>query len=254
MGIYFYLGNAFPRLSLRAKPDISFEELKVMFEINLSKADLKKVKIFRTYIDITNLRLLWLGKEIDPHGNYNERELEDNILTKTNLPYFVFEFLDRYENKEDRLKYFSFLTVNFLNRVIKKNKGFLNFYFDFEKKSRLILTALRAKKLKRDISFELQFEDLTDDFVAYILSQKDSDNIEPPKEYLQIKNIYIKNINEPNKMLYELLEYKFNLIEEFSKDKPFTIDQILSYAALLMIAEDFNKLSIDEGKQIIEKL
>jgi hypothetical protein len=251
---YFYLGNAFPKITLRAKPDISFEELKLMLEINLSKGDLDKVKILRQYIDITNLRLLWLNKDLDPHGNLNEHDLEDAILTKTELPEFVFDFLDRYESKEDRLKYFSFLMVNFFNMVIKKNKGFLNYYFDLERKIRLILTALRAKKIKRDISFELQFEDFQDDFVAYILAQKDLEGFEPPKEFQKIKNIYIKNIDDPKKMLIDLMEYKFNLIEEYSSDKNFSVDQILAFISLFMIVEDFNKLSDDVGREIVEKL
>lgn len=251
---YFYLGNAFPKITLKTKPDISFEELKLMLEINLSKNDLKKTMKLREYIDITNLRLLWQGFEIDPHGNLNIHELEDAILTKSDLPEFVFDFLDRFENKTDRLKYFSFLLVNFFKSVITKNDNFFNFYFNLERNTRLVMTAFRAKKLKKDISFELQFEDFTDDLVAYIIAAKDQDTFEPPKEYNEIKNIYLKNINDPKKMLIDLLEYKFKVIEEFSSKRPFTIDEVLAYLTNFMITEDFNKLNEDVGKEIIEKL
>jgi hypothetical protein len=251
---YYYLACALPKISLKSKPDISFEELKFMLKVNLNKHDLNKINLFRNFIDINNLKLLWLNQEIDPRGNLNVAELEDMILIKEFLPDFVFEYMDRYEKKEDRLRNFSYLITSFFKEVISEDKGFINFYFKFEREMRLIISALRAKKLKRDIAYELQFENFDDEFVAYILAQKDMENFEPPKDYESVRNIYRNNINDPKKLHQDLLEYKFNKIEEYSEKNPFTIDQILSYAALLLIVEDFNKLSIEEGNKKIEKL
>ncbi|HEU63784.1 MAG: hypothetical protein KR126chlam4_00359 [Candidatus Anoxychlamydiales bacterium] len=251
---YYYLAAALPTISLKAKPDITFEELKFMLKVNLSDSDLEKAKIFKIFIDVTNLRLLWLNKEIDPRGNLNTAELEDAILIKDFFDDFVFDFLDRYEKTEDRLKYFSFLVASFFNNIKSTQKDFLKFYFKFERELRLITTALRAKKLNRDILKELQFEDFTDDFVAYILAQKDQDSFEPPHEYHKVKKIYKKHINDPKKLHLDLLKYKFNQIEIFSEKKPFSIDQILSYAALLIIVEDFYKLSEEIGREKIENL
>lgn len=250
---YYYLACSFPKISLKAIPEISFEELKFMLSVNLSESDLKKFNLFRNFIDINNLKLLWLNQEIDPRGNFNVAELEDTILIKDLLPEFVFEFIDKYEKKEDRLKHFSFLTSSFFKEM-SFQEGFLNFYFNFERETRLVLAALRAKKLNRDITYELQFEDLHDDLVAYILAQKDMENFDPPKEYEILKNIYKKNINDPKKLHLEILEYKFNKIEEYSETNLFTIDQILSYAALLIIVEDYNRLSSEEGNVKVEKL
>ncbi|NGX35924.1 MAG: hypothetical protein K1000chlam1_00760 [Candidatus Anoxychlamydiales bacterium] len=251
---YYYLATALPTISLKAKPDITFEELKFMFKLNLSDTDLKKAILFKRFIDITNLRLLWLNKEIDPRGNLNAAELEDVILIKDVFADFVFDFLDRYEKKEDRLKNFSFLVATFFREVMGSSTGFLQFYFKLEREMRLVLTALRAKKMRIDLLKELQFEDLTDDFVQYILAQKDSDDFDAPAEYSKVKKIYKNNINDPADMHKKLLEFKFNQIETFSEKKPFTIDQILSYATCLMIIEDFNKLNVDVGLEKLEKL
>ncbi len=251
---YYYLACALPKVSLKSKPEMSFEELKFMLYINFNETDLKKVNIFRNFIDINNLKLLWLNQEIDPRGNLNLAELEDMILIKDFLPDFVFEFIDKYEKKEDRLKHFSFLTSSFFIQVIPEYTGFVNFYFKFERELRLVLSALRAKKLGRDIAYELQFEDLNDDLVAYILAQKDMEYFDPPKEYEVIKNMYKKNIDDPKKLHLDLLEYKFNKIDEYSETSPFTVDQILSYAALLLIVEDFYKLNSEEGNKKVEKL
>lgn len=251
---YYYLACALPKITLKVKPDINFEEIKFMLYVNLNKADLNKFMLFRRFIDITNLRLLWLNQEIDSRGTLNVAQLEDVILIKDVFPDFVFDFLDKYERKEDRLKYFSFLISSFFKEIIFNSSGFLKFYFKFERDMRLIMTAIRAKKLKRDISYELQFEDLHDDLVAYILAQKDMDSFVPPKKYEKIKNIYKKNVSDPKKLHLALLEYKFNKIEMFSERRPFTIDQILAYTALLMIVEDFYKLNTEMGKEKIEKI
>ncbi|MBN2478858.1 MAG: DUF2764 family protein [Parachlamydiales bacterium] len=254
MNKYYYLGSALCKVSLFSKPDISFEEYKNMLEINLSKSDFEKFTLFQRYIDITNLRLLWLNKEIDPRGNFSSNELEELILTKSVFPQFCLEFLEKYENIQDRLKNFSFLIASFFNMAINENTGFIKFYFKFERELRLILTAIRAKKYKKDFLKELQFEDFHDDFVAFILAQKDQETFEIPKEYEDLKNIFKQNEDDPEKLNTALLEYKFNKIENFLEEKPFTIDQILSFAALLIIAEDYNKLNIEEGFKIAENL
>jgi len=251
---YYYLATALPTISLKAKPDISFEELKFMLQINLRGKDYQKVKLFKKFIDITNLRLLWLNKEIDPRGNLNSAELEDAILIKDFFDDYVFDFLDRYEKTEDRLKYFSFLIASYFNDVKDSQKGFLKFYFNFERKLRLISTALRAKKLNKDILKELQFEDPADEFVAYILAQKDQDSFEPPHEFRRVKKIYKKYLQDPRTLHLKLLEYKFNQIEIFSEQKPFSVEQILSYAALLILVEDYYKLNEDIGREKIKNL
>lgn len=254
MNKYYYLGCSLPKISLKSKPEMNFEELKFMLSINLNEKDSAQVRTFQNFIDINNLKLLWSNQEIDPRGSLNLAELEDIILIQDILPQFVFEFMDKYSAKEDRLKYFSFLVSSFFKEAIFESSGFLQFYFKVEREMRLILTALRAKALKRDIGYELQFEDPRDELAAYILAQKDMEHFDPPKEYEPIKNIFKKNADNPKKLHLELLEYQFNKIEEYSSNNPFTIDQILSYAALLIIVENFFRLSSEQGNVKVDKL
>lgn len=254
MELYYFLASALPTISLKTKPDLSFEEISFMLEVNLNKRDLDKFILFRRFIDILNLRLLWQNKEIDSRGNLNSKELEDVTLIRDILPFFVFEFLDKYEKLEDRLKYFPFLISSFFKMILKHEEGFLKFYFSFERDYRLVLSALRAKKLRKDIVRELQFEDMTDDLVAYIIAQKDSDVFEPPMKWEKLKTIYKENVENPRKLNLAFLEYKFNKIMEFSEKEPFSINQILAFVANLMIIEDYNKLNVDEGKQLVENL
>jgi hypothetical protein len=77
---------------------------------------------------------------------------------------------------------------------------------------------------------------------------------EPPFEYTKLKKIYKQHIGDPKAMHLKLLEYKFNKVSIFLEKKPFTIDQVLAYAALLLLVEDFNKLNKELGQEKIEKL
>src|SRR3990167_6765166 len=125
MNKYYYLGCALPKISLKSKPEISFEEFKFMLNINLNEKDLEKIRIFQNFIDINNLKLLWQNQEIDPRGSLNLAELEDIILMQDVLPEFVFEFIDRYDSTEDKLKYFSFLLSSYFRMIISEYSGFL---------------------------------------------------------------------------------------------------------------------------------
>ncbi len=253
MNKYYFIGSALPTLSLKVKPEMSFHELQRIFAINLSVVDMQKNTAFKRYIDITNLRLLWESKEIDPRGILNAKELEDALLIKDIFDDYVFDYLDKYESVEERLKNFNFLKVKYFEKMMRK-KGFLKKYFTFERDYRLILTALRSKTLKRDVVKEVQYEDLQDDLVEYILVQKDLEDFEPPKEYQEIKDIYKNNIDDPHKLNEKLLEYRFKKISEIMEEKPFSIDQLLAYSALLIIVEDLNMLNKDIGKNIIDNI
>ena len=93
---YYFLLCALPKLSLDAKPDISFDELLTFFTLNLSGHDYSKVMRLRSYIDVRNLRYLWQGKPIEGRGSLSEKELEEAVLVRDSLPLYVFDFLDKY--------------------------------------------------------------------------------------------------------------------------------------------------------------
>ncbi|OGN59421.1 MAG: hypothetical protein A3F40_02655 [Chlamydiae bacterium RIFCSPHIGHO2_12_FULL_27_8] len=251
---YYFLGSSLPSLDLKKKPEISFEEFLLLCEMNLSKEDLNKINLLRKYIDLLNLRLYWQNNKIDKRGLFNVKQIENIFLTKDDFFDFVFDFIEKYQKTEDRVLYFSFLQTSFYHYVFENESGFLTFYFSLIRRTNIVLTALRAKRQNRDILKEFQFEDKTDDLIIFFISQKDSAKIEILKEDEKILNIYENNISNPRKLNYELLKYLFNEIEHFAETKIFKIDQILSFAVMHMISEDFNRLDFEEGKKIIESL
>ncbi len=249
---YYFVVPSLPPLDLRVRPELSFEELMARLEISLSKKDREKVGVLRRFVDILNIRALLMEEPIDHRGNLSEKELDEALLVHAILPDYVFDFLDQFEKGPDKIRHFSGLLARFFNEEILKHKGFLHKYLTFEREWRLVLLALRAKQLGRDVARELQFEDPTDPLVAHILAQKDSDRYDPPQEYADLKDLIASCAGDPWIEHRVFSEYRFNKIEELAQGKLFEIDQILKFVAQLMILESIFELDAEKGHMILE--
>ncbi len=253
--LYYFLLPALPPLSLKSAPEMTHKELKDLLSLNLSPADLKKLRILLHPIDIYNIRALWLGQPLDERGNLTATELEDALLVPDNLPLYLVEFLDRYESTETRLKAFPSLVASLFRETGEEFKGFLGKYYHFERERMLILTALRAKATGRDIVRELQFEDPSDPFIADILAQKDAADFIPPKEFEDLKILFVEKAHDPEKLDRAILEYRLKKIEEMEDgDPPFSIDQVLGYVARFLIVDSWFRLDREKGRLEAEKL
>ncbi len=252
MANYYFLAASLPPLILGEKPELSFEELTSRFQINLSKKDCQKVARFRRYIDVNNIRFLFLEEAIDSRGNLNEKDLDEALLLKDSFPAYIFDFLDRFEKTSDKLKYFSGIFSVFFNEEIAQEKGFLKAYFEFERNWKLVMLALRSKEQTRDVIRQLQFEDLSDPLVAQILAQKDSSYYDPPSEYLELKEKYLSCGADPWQKYKVVAKWRLDRIEELVSKPVFSIDWILSYMARLVIVEDYYALDEAKGKMILD--
>jgi hypothetical protein len=252
VGNYYFLAASLPPLVLGEKPDISFDELCVRLQINLSKKDLQKTAVLRRFIDLTNIRALFLEDAIDPRGNLNEKELDQALLLKDGLPEYAHDFLDRFESNTEKLRFFSGLLSTYFNEEVQKQSGFLKGYLIFERAWRLVVLALRSKALGRDVVSELQFEDLKDPLVLDILAQKDAPDYDPPIEYQQLKEKYLSCGPDPWQQFKVVAQWRFERIEELVQAPLFSIDWILSYMARLLIVEQWNDLDVAKGKIILE--
>jgi hypothetical protein len=249
---YYFVVPSLPPLSVRERPEMAFEELTHRLEMCLSKSDLAKTHVLRRFVDICNIRALLMEETIDLRGNLSEKELDEALLVHSSLPDYVFEFLGQFEKVSDKIRNFPGLLSLFFNEEIPKNKGFLRTYLTFERECRLVLVALRAKQLGRDVASELQFEDPTDTLVAQILAQKDADSYDPPMEYLDLKELIASCYTDPWLEHKAFAEYRVKKIAELAEGKIFTIDVILSYMAQLMIIENLFELDADRGTMILD--
>ena len=250
---YYFVAPSFPTLVLGESPEIEFDEFITRLEMNLTKDDLKHVQTLRRMVDLYNIRAHYLKEPIDHHGNLTEKELDEALLVEDFLPEYVFEFLGRFEEVKDKVRNFSGLLARYFAEEIPKAEGFLKNLLIFEREVRLVLTAFRAKKTKRDVIGELQFEDFTDPIVAQILAQKDADDYDPPLEYQDLKTQLLSCGDDPWQQYETVTRYEFNKIDEMTGYPLFSLDWILGYMAQLMLVERMTKLNAERGREDLEK-
>ncbi len=250
MSQYYFVASALPSLSLDVKSELSSHELRTLYAMNLKFSDLRLVdKLFWAF-DVSNLRAMWQELPLDERGAMSLKELDAAVLVKEGFAPFIVEFLERYETSADRLRNIAALHVA-LYQTLSMEGGFLARFASQEREIYLILLALRAKRLKRDLVRELQFEDLFDPLVASILAQKDAADYTPPTGYEVLKGLFSY---EPKAQERELLAYRLEKIEEIEGTEPFSIDHLLGYMARLLLVESWQTLDEAQGLSIIRDL
>lgn len=252
---YYYVGVSLPPLSFDAPPEITFAAFEDLLRNNLAKGDYEQTRRMQDLYDLLNLRSLWLGEELDPRGNLNEVELEEALVNNAGLPPYVYDFLARYDKIADRLRHFPWLLARFFQYAIEESSGFLRDYLTFEREWRLVFAGFRAKKLGRDLSVELQYEDPEEDLIAQMLAQKDAQTYEPPDRYQDLKILFEKYGDNPLALERAIDQYRFDYIEKLTgmRDQ-FSISRILAYMAQLMIVEKWFELDKNKGIKIVDNI
>lgn len=255
MAEYYFVGTLLPSLSLGIPPEISIEKLEVLLRDNLTYHDYQKTMVLRRFYDILNLRALFLEEEFDPRGEFSVYEMGEALMNHVGLPDYVFEFIERYPKTEDRLHHFPFLLAKFFQEAENLKDPFLRHYLNFEREMRLVMTAFRAKKLGRDLSVELQYENPEEDLIAQLLAHKDAKTYEPPEKYQDLKVLFDKYGDNPMVLQKALDQYRIEVIEGFvDMADMFSIDHILAYLVQYMIIEKWSQLDKDKGMQIVDKI
>lgn len=250
---YYFVAASLPPLVLGQAPEITFEELIHRLELNLSKEDLAQVKVLRLAIDLYNIRAHYSNQPIDPRGNLNEKELDDALLAEADLPEYVFEFLNQFDEVQEKVRHFFGLLSRYFSVEIGRQKGFLKQLLIFQRDVRLILAAIRAKKLGRDVLKEFQFEDFTDPLVAHILAQRDMNTYDPPLEYQDLKEKLQAAGEDPLEQYKAVINYELDRIEEMTGYPLFSLAWILGYVAKLLLVERYYQLDKARGKDIVDK-
>ena len=250
---YYFLSCVLPVLNLEKEPIISFNDFINMVLLNVTNADKNKVVQLRKLIDLKNLKNYWMDRNIDERGNLNKKDIENILLVKNEVfSENVFEFIRINTNVEDKINNFHKILFQFLFDESKK-KGFYGKYMRLELEINLILAAIRAKKLKKDLLTDLQFEDLDvhDFFIHYVLMQKDAEIFNPPSEYQELSNLFDKYYpGDPLLLNLSILKFKIKKISELRKPV-FSIGVVLAYMIKLIIIEDYHRLNKEYGEKFI---
>lgn len=247
---YYFVAPSLPTLKLGEVPELPFEQVMHRLELNLSKEDLKKVAILRLLIDLQNIRSLYLEEPLDKRGMLSEKELDEALLVEADLPEYVFDFLDQFEETKEKVRHFFGLVSRYYFEEIQRQDGFLKDLLEFQRNMRLVLVALRSKKTDRDIEEELQFEDFKDPMVAQILAQKDMEDYDPPMEFQELKEKLNGAGDDPWEQYKSAVMFEFDKIDDMSGYPLFSLDWILGYIARLLLVEKWNELDEERGKEI----
>ena len=128
-------------------------------------------------------------------------------------------------------------------------------YLNFERELRLVMAAFRAKKLRYDLSVELQYEDPEEELIAQLLAQRDAKTFEPPEKYQEIKTIFEKEGDHPLALQKAIDQYRFEKIENLiDMADIFSIERILAYLLQFIIIEKWFELDKDKGIDIVDTI
>ncbi|MEI6242412.1 MAG: DUF2764 family protein [Chlamydiota bacterium] len=255
MSRYYFVLCALPPLYLERKPQISYFEMQLLLQLNLSLKDASLVFSFRQFIDFKNLRCLWLKRPFHLGGNLSEKEMTEAIIRQEVFPEYVFSFLKTHEDIPYRLKDFPYLLSQFFKNAMTSNNQFLRRYFTWERDLALILTALRAKQRKRNLASEILYEDPDDFFVGSLLSQKDDkDVLGVPEEFQGVKALFLQHGSDPKALFRAYMEYRLEQMENLAGNEFFTINHLMAYLAKYQVVLEWNESNIEEGKQIVDSL
>lgn len=255
MNKYYFIGTILPPLSFELPPEISFADFARLLQDNLSDRDFQKVLIVRRYFDILNIKAFWQGEELNPYGTLDENELGEGLLDEVTFPSYIYDFLGRHESTEDRLNHFPALLSKFFTEEVKKCNGIVRDYLEFEREYRLVFTGFRSNKLGRDLSFELQYEDPEEDFIAQMLAQRDSKVYEPPEKYQDLKILFDQYGDAPMDLQKALAQYRYNYLDQLvDMADTFSIERILVYMMQLIIVEKWFALDKARGVEIVSKM
>jgi hypothetical protein len=212
---------------------MSFAELDQLMQDNLLAKDYRSVQLLRQYYDIENIRSYWKGKELDYFGNLDFNQLEDALLKISGLPLYVEDYLEKYESLELRLAHFPDLISDYFRS--STDSVFVKQYLTFERKLRLVLVALRAKNLNRDLSKELKNEDQDEYFIRRLLLNKEPENFE------ELQTLFEMYHEDPLNLEKAISQYRFNWIQDHINKNPFSIDRVLGFMLQLILVEKWQK-------------
>jgi hypothetical protein len=254
MANYCYVTTLLPDLQLGNSPEISFDELDVLLRDNLTDRDYRWVILLRRYYDINNMRALWKGEPLDIYGNLDASELEDALIRVEDLPKFERKFLEQYESLEMRLTHFPELIAEYYRSSISTSKGFVKQYLIFERKLRLYLLVLRALRLKRDLSRELQYEDADEEMIQQLLLAKDSGHLEVHEDFEGLEELFNEHFDLPIDLHQAICQYRFDWIQNHIGDSPFSLDRVLGYMLQLIIVQKWKELDNAKDIAIIDRI
>ena len=241
-----------PPLEFGLRPELSSKGLYELLEETVPQ---KELYVWKLWIDLSNIHALLAGGLFDSRGNYSRSTIRALLASEDGLPEYVFEFLRDYEGEEKRREAFSALIAKYFQEEMAKHRGYGKRFLAFEHDMRVLLAGYRAHKLKRDIAWELQYEDMSDPVVYMTLMQKDVRGaFQFPIEYEELERILAEAGSDPTKQYEGIARYRFAFYNQIFIQNVFSLEGIIAYMMALWILEDLYALEREEGEKQLRNM
>lgn len=229
MSRYFFACSALPELSKDEAPKISFDDLYMLFDLNLSKSARSQVDLAKSWTDMTNLEALLYGVPLEIFGNLDQKQMEAELEMGLGFFDFVFEFRKHFDTPDEQKEHFSQLYFQFFKKMREVSQGFLKWYYTLLEEVLTVMAALRAKKIGRDIEKELTFMEAALPLREEAAVYGDAKTYDPSEPYAELKKIYEDNFDEPGVQHKQFLSFLFDRVEEKKEELSWGLDWLIAY-------------------------
>jgi hypothetical protein len=245
MSRYFFVCPALPELRKDQKPAWSFTQVMDLFKLNFSADALDVVGLCNLWSDLVNYEALLYGLPADSFGNIDSKNFEKSLVD--NL--ILFDFLDDYRRHfasvEDQKKHFAYLHFKFFETACQKAEGFLLNYYKFSEEILTVATALRAKKLGREIEKELSLMNKDLPLAMEAIITRDKVAYQPTPPYEALVEIYENHFEDPRAQHAAFFSFLFDWIEEQKETMSWGLDYASAYLIQLRL---LTKLHPDDAQ------
>jgi hypothetical protein len=248
---YYYYVAGLPSITMEdAKPAREVEVFRLDMQYHIHEDDFELIKMLFLPNDRDNLLnlLLHLEKPWLELGNYPCFILEQEIKHPLHLPEFMINFIKSVQNEEPIFPNMSWenqLTTLFYEYVISNSNNFIREWFEFERNLNNLQTALYCRK--NGIPHEKEIVGF--DEVSEIIRHSNATDFGVSKMFPYLDKLFQiydnPDILEREKMV-DLLKWKW--IDDRNFFHYFDMDLILGYTAKVKIAERWQKMQPEMGK------
>ncbi len=258
---YYCLVAGLPDLFFsEGKPGFDSSQFREELELQLSPADLERIRLLFLHADNENLLNLFFNRNLpfNSAGNYNRAFMEDQIELPALLPLYMITFINWAKNLE--LKEYSVEAENKLNTlyyefVLQEKNEFITDWFKFELNVKNVLAAFNCKKFNYEP--EKQLIEIDSNKQVYSLLIGNRLKPEPFEEELPFAE-QIFRVAESDFTIVEkekaIDKIKWDYLDEYTFFHYFTIEKIVSFTLKLGIIERWMKLDIEMGTSLLHKL
>jgi hypothetical protein len=237
--MYTFLECYLPPTTFDTKPEMDLKELNELFELNLSQEDKNRLAKIRVLIDIINLRSYFTADRISLGGSVEPEEIGYCLEQQINYPLFVFDYLEKYKDINDRIHHFRELLLFAYDWLLENSQGFLYNFFEYDRKLWITSMAYLSKKRERELKEDFDFLDPYDSLTTLIQVQHESEHFEFPEGLEGIDLLLDVAFKDPLKEIEMISRLRYNFCQTYLQTDPFTLDSLFAYYTQVWVLSDF---------------